>query len=98
MENFQPYFRMILLSSGSAGDPIIPPEAENYYSLLKKMPESKIEGSISSTVNGGKRRKKTRKKKRRKNVNQIRSVKTKKREQSVKLKEEEQEKGVDVKF
>ena len=52
LENFQPYFRMILLSSGSAGDPI---EAENYYSRLKKMPESKIEGSISSTVNGGKK-------------------------------------------
>ena len=77
LENFQPYFRMILLSSGSAGDPI---EAKNYYSLLKKMPESKIEGSMSSiTVNGGKRRKKTRKKKRRKKRKSNKKRKNKKR-------------------
>ena len=83
LENFQPYFRMILLSSGSAGDPI---EAENYYSRLKKMPESKIEGSISSTVNGGKRRKKTRKKKRRKKRKSNKKRKNKKKRTKRKIK------------
>ena len=81
LENFQPYFRMILLSSGSAGDPI---EAKNYYSLLKKMPES--EGSISSTVNGGKRRKKTRKKKRRKKRKSNKKRKNKKKRTKRKIK------------
>ena len=83
LENFQPYFRMILLSSGSAGDPI---EAKNYYSRLKKMPESKIDGSISSTVNGGKRRKKTRKKKRRKKRKSNKKRKNKKKRTKRKIK------------
>ena len=83
LKNFQPYFRMILLSSGSAGDPI---EAKNYYSRLKKMPESKIDGSISSTVNGGKRRKKTRKKKRRKKRKSNKKRKNKKKRTKRKIK------------
>ena len=77
LENFQPYFRMILLSSGSAGDPI---KSKNYYSRLNKMPSSKKGGSMSSiTVNGGKRRKKTRKKKRRKKRKSNKKRKNKKK-------------------
>jgi len=68
LENFQPYFRMILLSSGSAGDPI------------------EIEGSISSTVKGGKRRKKTRKKKRRKKRKSNKKRKNKKKRTKRKIK------------
>ena len=85
LENFQPYFRMILLSSGSAGDPI---ESKNYYSRLKKMPKSKIEGSMSSTTDtgGGKRRKKTRKKKRRKKRKSNKKRKNKKKRTKRKIK------------
>ena len=83
LENFQPYFRMILLSSGSAGDPI---EAKNYYSLLKKMPESEGSSRSTTTVNGGKRRKKTRKKKRRKKRKSNKKRKNKKKRTKRKIK------------
>jgi len=84
LENFQPYFRMILLSSGSAGDPI---KSKNYYSRLNKIPSSKKGGSMSSiTVNGGKRRKKTRKKKRRKKRKSNKKRKNKKKRTKRKIK------------